>query len=244
MTSNKFYTYAYLRKDGTPYYIGKGQGKRAVTRRKKGINPPGDSSRILFLKMDLSEEEAFRHEIYMIAVFGRKDLGTGILRNRTDGGEGSCNPSPETRNKKAEAARARVQSLETRKKVSLAHTGRVHTEQSRQNMSKAQQGLKRSESHRKNISRALTGRKRSQEHCKNISLAKTGTKYSKESRKNISDSLRGRELSESHRENIGKARKAMKWWVNELGQRTFSLECPGEGWIRGMKWREGKTKQD
>ena len=34
-----------------------------------------DKSRIIFLKQNLTEEEAFKHEIYMIAVFGRKDLG-------------------------------------------------------------------------------------------------------------------------------------------------------------------------
>ena len=69
----RFYTYAYLREDRTPYYIGKGQKK----------------SNIIILKKNLTEEEAFKHEIYMIAVFGRKDLRTGILRNLTDGGEGS-----------------------------------------------------------------------------------------------------------------------------------------------------------
>jgi hypothetical protein len=36
----------------------------------------------------LSEIDAFRHEKYLIAVLGRKDLGTGVLRNRTSGGEG------------------------------------------------------------------------------------------------------------------------------------------------------------
>ena len=40
------------------------------------------------LKQNLSEDEAFKHEIYMIAVLGRRDLCTGILRNMTDGGEG------------------------------------------------------------------------------------------------------------------------------------------------------------
>ena len=50
---------------------------------------PKDPSRIILLKKNLSEWEAWRHEIYMISVFGRKDLGTGILRNRTNGGEGS-----------------------------------------------------------------------------------------------------------------------------------------------------------
>ena len=84
----KYYTYAYLREDRTPYYIGKGQGNRAYRRSKKCIKPPKDRSRIIYLKQNLTEEEAFKHEIYMIAVFGRIDLGTGILHNKTDGGEG------------------------------------------------------------------------------------------------------------------------------------------------------------
>ena len=85
----RFYTYAYLREDRTPYYIGKGSGSRIYSTNRKGLNPPKDKSRIIFLKQNLTEEEAFKHEIYMIAVFGRKDLGTGILRNRTNGGEGA-----------------------------------------------------------------------------------------------------------------------------------------------------------
>ena len=85
----EYYTYAYLREDRTPYYIGKGKGNRAYRRRKKDIKPPKDKSRIILLKQNLIEEEAFKHEIYMIAVFGRKDLGTGILHNKTNGGEGS-----------------------------------------------------------------------------------------------------------------------------------------------------------
>lgn len=85
---NIYYTYAYLREDRTPYYIGKGKGYRAYYKRKSEVKPPKDKSRIIFLKQNLIEEEAFKHEIYMIAVFGRKDLGTGILYNRTDGGDG------------------------------------------------------------------------------------------------------------------------------------------------------------
>ena len=84
---NVFYTYAYLREDGTPYYIGKGKGKRAYDRKRHSAYVPS-RNRILILKKNLTEEEAFKHEIYMIAVFGRKDLETGILYNLTDGGDG------------------------------------------------------------------------------------------------------------------------------------------------------------
>jgi len=88
LTPNGFYTYAYLREDRTPYYIGKGRGRRIYDNRRT-IKSPKDKSQIIFLKKNLTEAEAFKHEIYMIDVFGRKDLGTGILRNRTNGGDGT-----------------------------------------------------------------------------------------------------------------------------------------------------------
>ena len=106
---NIFYTYAYLRKgDRTPYYIGKGRGKRAYDS-SHNVKVPDDKDRIIFLKQNLTEEEAFNHEKYMIAVLGRKDLGTGILRNMSDGGEGHSNPSPEARRKNAESSRLQYQ---------------------------------------------------------------------------------------------------------------------------------------
>jgi len=83
----EYYTYAYLREDRTPYYIGKGKNDRVYRRNKKDVKPPKDKSKVVFLKQNLTEEEALQHEKYMIAVFGRKDLGTGILHNRTDGGD-------------------------------------------------------------------------------------------------------------------------------------------------------------
>ena len=108
---NDYYTYAYLREDRTPYYIGKGRGRRAFLTKRVGAKPPKDKSRIIYLKQNLTEEEAFKHEIYMIAILGRKDLGTGILRNRTNGGEGSSGA---------------VRSEEEKKKLSEANTGENH----------------------------------------------------------------------------------------------------------------------
>jgi hypothetical protein len=82
-SSSEYYTYAYLRKsNGTPYYIGKGKGRRAFVKH-KGISTPKDRSKIIFLKENITEEEAIKHEIYMITILGRKDIGTGILLNRT-----------------------------------------------------------------------------------------------------------------------------------------------------------------
>jgi hypothetical protein len=104
MSDKIFYTYAYLREDGTPYYVGKGTGKRIYST-VKTVNLPKDKSRIIYLKKNLTEEEAFNHEIYMIAVFGRKDLGTGILHNKTNGGEGTSGRSNESLKKQSESMR-------------------------------------------------------------------------------------------------------------------------------------------
>jgi len=83
-----YYVYQYLREDFTPYYIGKGSGKRAWTKQRT-IPAPLDKSRIKIIARNLTESEALLLEIKLIACYGRKDLGTGILRNRTNGGEGA-----------------------------------------------------------------------------------------------------------------------------------------------------------
>ena len=78
-----FYTYAFLREDGTPYYIGKGSGRRAYVKRGRTIRAPADNNRVIILKNNLTEDEAFKHERYMISILSD-------LRNLTEGGEGSA----------------------------------------------------------------------------------------------------------------------------------------------------------
>ena len=106
--NNKYYTYAYLREDGTPYYIGKGKRYRCNYGNGKNCNPPKDRSRILKLKQNLTEEEAFKHEIYMIAIFGKKCDGTGILMNIADGGNAPPKICGDKHHMKKEEYRKRV----------------------------------------------------------------------------------------------------------------------------------------
>jgi hypothetical protein len=89
---NIFYVYAYLREDNTLYYIGKGSNERAWKShtRTNGTNLlPKDPGRIIMLKEELTESEAYEYESDLINQYGRKDLGTGILHNLTDGGRGN-----------------------------------------------------------------------------------------------------------------------------------------------------------
>ena len=85
---NIYYTYSYLREDGSPYYIGKGKGNRAWDKRHR-VHLPTDLSRIQIIQDQLTDTESKALEIELIAKYGRKDLGTGILYNQTAGGDGA-----------------------------------------------------------------------------------------------------------------------------------------------------------
>ena len=201
-----YYTYAYLREDKTPYYIGKGQGKRIYSK-DRTIKPPKDKSRIIYLKQNLTEEEAFRHEIYMIAVLGRKDLGTGILYNMTDGGEGSSGwvPSEESRRKMSEV----------KKGENNPNYGKTASEETRKKLSEAKKGENNSN----------YGKIFSEEHRRKLSEAKKG-----ENHPNY-----GKSLSEETRRKIGEITKDTKWWNDGCGNCKRMVECPGDGWKLGIK---------
>jgi hypothetical protein len=188
--NNYFYTYAYLREDRTPYYIGKGKGERAYKKSKNDIRPPKDKSRILLLKQNLSEEESFQHEKYMIAVFGRKDLGTGILHNRTDGGDGAAGvlQTEETRLKRSNALKGRPRPEEVKSKIGEKNKGRKQSQEARDKIGNTHKGNKYWE-----------GRKHTQESKQKMRDAKVGKSshmkgksHTEESRDKISASKKGK----------------------------------------------------
>jgi Na+/phosphate symporter len=126
-----YYVYAYVREDHTPYYIGKGKDKRAWQSHKRSNGSdmlPTDQSRIIILHENLSESQAFALEKQLIEHYGRIDLGTGILRNLTEGGEGN------------------------------RRTDWSHSDEARANMSKAKLGKSLSKIHKQALSEGQTRR--------------------------------------------------------------------------------------
>ena len=214
-----YYTYAYLREDKTPYYIGKGKGNRLYKRGSRVFAPPKDKSRIIYLKQNLTEGEAFKHEIYMIAVLGRIDLGTGILHNRTDGGEGISNPSEETRRKMSETHKGKIVSEESRKRIGEANKN--PSEETRRKKSDANRGE----------NNPNYGKTASEETRKKLSEALKNP--SEEIRRKISEASKNR--SKEILKKIGEAQKGRKWWNDGCGNRKRMVECPGDGWRLGRK---------
>jgi hypothetical protein len=232
---NRFYTYAYLREDRTPYYIGKGSYKRIYDKKGKPCGFPKDKTRIIFLKQNLTEEEAFKHEKYMIAVFGRKDLGTGILHNRTDGGDGTSG------RKLTKETKKKISKSNIGKKGSNGFLGKTHSEETKKTMSELKRGKPGpnkgkvfSEEVRKKMSEGKKGKLLSEEHKRKVGEAAKGRLHSEESKRKISQSKLGKTHSEETKIKCGIKNKGKKWWTDGKNSK-FMLECPGNGWVLGRK---------
>jgi hypothetical protein len=165
------YVYAYIRKSNlTPYYIGKGKDRRAFQKH-CGISVPKDRSKIIFIETNLSDVGACAIERRLIQWYGRKDLGTGILLNKTNGGDGSA---------------GYVTKTETKNKLSLANIGKKHTAKTKEKMSSKKignrnginspgnTGIKHTEETRRKISEAGKGRLQSEYTKQLLSLQRKG----------------------------------------------------------------------
>ena len=202
--------YLYLRENGTPYYVGKGSGKRAFDQHLFHVPPP--RSRIV-IQYWTDEEESFEMEKWYIRLFGRKDNGTGILRNLADGGAGGAAGrlcTQKTRDKLsaaltgrkltqqhcrkiAEANIGKTLTHETREKISSVQKGKIIPKAARQNMSAAQKGRRHTQETREKLRKLQQGRRRSPETCRRISLAKKSNPRALEQCRRLGLASRGKQ---------------------------------------------------
>lgn len=185
-----FYVYFYLRQDGTPYYVGKGKTDRAY--QKHEIKIPGDRSRIVFVGINMTEKDAFTLEQDQILFYGRKDLGTGILRNKTSGGEG-CS--------------GHRHSEETKQRLRELNFGEKNRMFGRRGPAAPNYGKPMAEEIKEKIRKANTGKTKSKEHRRKLSESKKGKSWgshTEAAKQKISQGHKGKKLSEKQKAKLRK----------------------------------------
>jgi hypothetical protein len=212
-----FYTYLWLRENGLPYYVGKARTLKRAYRRG---SPPKE--RVILQEWE-TEREAFEAERFLIALFGRKDLGTGCLRNLTDGGEGT---SGSKHSLQSRLKMKKPKSAETRRKMSLAAMGNkkgVGKKMSAETKAKLIEINKNRIRSPQELDRLRTLR-RNQPPCPKaieaMRRANIGNRYAVGSKGNLGykhteesrAKMRGRKFSEEHRRKLSLAHLGQTPW--------------------------------
>jgi hypothetical protein len=191
------YVYAYLDPiSKLPFYIGKGKGRRMyhhLTEAKKEVSKEtnlhkirkiqkildtGLEPEIIVIDSELTDEDAYELEEFMIGWIGRCDMGTGSLTNMSDGGVGGRGVRLYGENNSSFGKRGENSPI----------WGRTHTADELNKMHLSQVGKKLTEEHK-----AALRKPKSEEGRAAIALARKMSLYrtSDETKSKLSESTKG-----------------------------------------------------
>lgn len=114
-----YYVYTYLDENLKPYYVGMGCKNRVIAKHLYVSVPPFNK---IIVEDNLTQIQAWDREIELIAQYGREHLGTGPLKNLTEGG-----PTQKS---------GWAHSSQTKKVISIKNTGKIRTLEHKENYSK------------------------------------------------------------------------------------------------------------
>ncbi len=190
------YVYIHKRKnDNQPFYIGVGgllsfdNYQRANASNWKGLKNRSSFWKNVANKFgftveivldNCTKEEAFLEEVRLIKLYGRQDIGTGILVNHTDGGDGRIGSSEEIK-----------------KKCGSKNIGRKWTEDRRNGIKKVKVKIVRSA-----WNKGIPATEKTKENLR--LAAKNKPPMSEETKIKIRKANKGRVLKKEHREKLGR----------------------------------------
>ena len=146
---NIYYVYQYIREDQTPYYIGKGKANRINEKHSMAL--PIKERRVMIAE-NLPEQDAFDLEIELIAKHGRQDIGTGILRNQTNGGDGASG------NIHSEESKQKMRDYALKREYKKKEEGWEYPESARKAISEMQKGVPKPKEWADNVTTSLNNR--------------------------------------------------------------------------------------
>lgn len=176
---NDFYVYSWFRPDTNEvFYIGKGRGDRAKVTGKRNshfrniialLERASMKPVVTKVRDGLSEEEAFKLEMELIELHGRRSVG-GTLVNMTDGGEGRTGsiPSDEQRERVSLALKSTLQGEALREKWSEAQRERYKDPSQRAKTSEAVRRRYENPAEREKMAVSLRGVPKTTEHVQSV----------------------------------------------------------------------------